>query len=664
MAGSGRGRHGRRYRYGAYTGGPDPLAPPFDVREAVDAVGERVLAGESLREALRDVLRQGTDGRRGLDDLLSRLRRRRNEVARSGRLDGAVTRAAALLDQALATERDALSARPEGDLDADFAKARLESLPDSTAAAVRELRDYEWTSPEARQLYDQILGDLREQVLDRQFAGMREALKQAATDPGAQAAMREMLQDLNQLLRDHADGKDTDDSFAEFMAKHGDTLGESPENVDELIDLLARRAAAGQQLMNSLTPEQRAELGDLMNQALGESGLGDEMAELSLNLRDLRPDLAWSGRRRLGGEEPLGYADATSVLQELSELDSLAQSLGGDPMESGLDAVDVDAVERQLGRGAADDVRRLAELERQLRSQGWLNRGPEGLTLSPKALRRIAATALRTVFAEVEKGRRGEHDVASAGAAGDLTGSSRRWQLGDTQPLDVVRTVSNAIRRQAGENPTGTVTLDVEDFEVAETEQRSGAAVALLVDLSFSMVMEGRWGPMKQTALALAHLVATRYPQDALQIIGFGRYAQTLSLSELAAVEPDFEQGTNLAHALALAGRHLRKHSGADPVVMVVTDGEPTAHLDPDGYSEFHWPPAPETVQATVTEVDHLARYGAVVNLFMLGEQPGLRRFVDAVARRCGGRVLTPDPDDLGEYVVADYLRLRHSRSR
>jgi uncharacterized protein with von Willebrand factor type A (vWA) domain len=288
-----------------------------------------------------------------------------------------------------------------------------------------------------------------------------------------------------------------------------------------------------------------------------------------------------------------------------------------------------------------------------------MTRGADGLTLSPKALRRLGGTALRTVFSQLDGGRRGQHDLRSAGAAGEITGASRRWEYGDEQPIDVVRTIANAVRRGGASTP---VALTVDDFEVVETERRASAAVALCVDLSFSMISEGRWGPMKQTALALSHLVATRFPQDALQIIGFGRYAMQLSQAELAAIEPDMVQGTNLQHALRLAGRHLRRHPGSEPVVLVVTDGEPTAHLQGDGEAVFSWPPMRETVYATVSEVDNLTRYGVTLNLFMLGEDPGLRRFVDAVARRSGGRVFTPDAADLGRYVVSDYIRARRGR--
>ncbi|MCW6005433.1 hypothetical protein K1W54_12695 [Micromonospora sp. CPCC 205371] len=642
-----------RYRYGAWRGGPDPLAPPYDVRAAVDRVGSEVLGGGSLRDALRNLLRRGPDGGRGLDELAARARRLRREAMRRGNLDGAVTRSQALLDQALAAERDELSRRP-GD-DARFARARLDNLPRSTARAVEELSDYEWASDEARGLYQQILDGLRDEVLEQRFAGLREGL----SDPAAQQRMAEMLRDLNDLLDRHARGEDTTDTFAEFMRRHGDYFPEKPATVDELIDALARRAAAGERLMRSLSPQQQEELSRLMAQALGNAGLAGEMDRLTANLRTLRPDLAWDRRAQVRGREGLGYGEAAGALAEIGDLDDLLDQLGQEHPGATLDDVDVESVERILGRDAAGDVRRLQELERELRRQGWVTRGADGLTLSPKALRRLGATALRTVFADLSGRRRGEHDLRDAGAAGEITGASRAWAYGDEQPIDVVRTVGNAVRRRGEAVP---VELTVDDFEVVETERRASAAVALCVDLSFSMVADGRWGPMKQTALALSHLVATKFPQDALQIVGFGRYAMPLTPTELAAVEPDYVQGTNLHHALKLAGRHLRKHSGSEPVVLVVTDGEPTAHLEADGEAVFYWPPLRETVEATITEVDQLTRYGATLNLFMLGEDEALRRFVDAVARRSGGRVFTPDAEDLGRYVVADYIRARRGR--
>ncbi|GAA3952461.1 vWA domain-containing protein [Actinoplanes auranticolor] len=650
---------GNRFRYGVWRDGPDPLAPPYDVRAAVDEVGERVLSGDNLRDALRDLLRRGPRDGRGLDDLEARARRMRREALRRGNLDGAVTRAQQLLDQAVAAERDELRGR-EGD-DARFQEAVLDNLPRSTAQAVQELSDYQWASDEARATYQQILDQLRRDVVEQRFAGMKDALQ--GRDPATDARVAEMVGDLNELLGKHARGEDTDDAFQQFMAKHGEFFPENPQTIDELVDSLARRAAAAERLMRSLSPQQREELAQLMDQALGNGPLRGQLAELTDNLRALRPELNWNRGERMRGNEDLGYGDATAALGELGELDDLLEQLGQEHPGATLDDVDVEAVERQLGRGAADDVRRLRELERELRRQGWVTRDEDGLTLSPKALRRLGRTALAQVFSDLSGKKRGSHDLRDAGAAGDLIGSSRRWQFGDEQPLDVVRTIGNAVRRRAG-GGVGTlpVRLEPEDFEVAETERRASAVVALCVDLSYSMFADGRWGPMKQTALALSHLVATQFPQDSLQIIGFGRYAMSLSQGELAAIEPDMVQGTNLQHALKLAGRHLRRHPGAEPVVLVVTDGEPTAHLEDDGQAYFNWPTLPETVQLTVREVDLLTRYGATLNVFMLGEDPGLRRFVDAVAKRSGGRVFSPDVSELGRYVVDDYVRSRRGK--
>ena len=658
----------RTFRYGPWDGGPDPLASPYDVREALDQLGREVLAGASLREALRDLLRSGPEGRRGLDDLLARARRHREEVRRRGDLAGTLDRVRQMLDQALAAEKDTL-ARDESD-DARLHELELDTLPDDPARAVRELASYDWQSEEARQTYEQIQAMLRREVLDAQFAGMKQAL--SGQDPAASEAVREMLADLNPLLAAHARGEDTTDRFAEFMDRHGQFFPENPHTTDELIDLLARRAAAAERLMRSLSPEQRDELARLMQEALGDPNLASQLAQLRDNLHALRPGLDWDARARMRGQEPLGYGEAVEAVADLADLEALIEQLAQEHPGATLDDVDVEALERQLGPGAAVDVRALRELEQELERQGYVARGPDGLRLTPKALRRLGEAALRRVFDQLSSSGRGDHDDHRTGAADELTGSSREWRFGDEHPIDATRTVHNAVLRSASEGrvdrgrPQGAqpVQLQVEDFAIAETERRSSAAVALCVDLSYSMVQEGRWGPMKQTALALSHLVATRFRQDALEIIGFDRTARRLSPVQLAEIEPDWIQGTNLQHALMLAGRHVRRHPDAEPVILVVTDGEPTAHLLSDGTPFFSWPTTHETLRATITEVDALTRYGATLNVFMLGEDEGLARFVDAVVRRNGGRTFTPDLERLGDFVVADYLRARRGFRR
>lgn len=646
---------GHRFRYGSWRDGPDPLAPPYDVRAALDAVGRDVLAGGSLREALSDLLRRGLDGRRGLDELAARVRRLRNEARRRGDLGGTLDQVRAALDQALAQERDQLAG--EVGEDARWAEMELATLPDETAGAVRALDGYDWHSAEARATYESIKEMLRREVLGAQFAGLKQALEDP--DPETMQRVKDMLADLNALLAAHARGEDTEDRFREFMERHGDLFPENPQNVDELIDALARRQAAADRLMASLSPEQREQLGQLMSDAMSDPDLASEMAQLSDNLRALRPG---SGRAPVPshGAEPLGYSDAVESLAELADLEALEQALSQSHTGASLDDVDVDALEERLGGAAAADFRALRELEHELERQGYVVRGDDGLRLTPRAVRRLGESALRRVFAQIDAAGSGDHEDHRTGSADELVGSSRPWVFGDELPIDAVRTVSNALRR-GGQIPGR---LLVEDFEVVETERRTTAAVALLVDLSFSMVQEGRWGPMKQTALALSHLVSTRFRRDALEIVGFNLTARRLTPVQLADVEPEWVQGTNLQHALMLAARHLRRHPDAEPVVMVVTDGEPTAHLAADGTPTFRWPTTQETLRATVGQVDELARYGASINFFMLGDDPGLARFVDAVARRAGGRVFTPDVARLGEYVVADYLRARRGRRR
>jgi len=413
-------------------------------------------------------------------------------------------------------------------------------------------------------------------------------------------------------------------------------------------------------MMASLRPEQREQLAQLLSQSLADADLASQMAQLADNLRALRPGLE-RGPAQMQGGEPLGYSAAVEAVADLADLEALEQQLGESSAGSPLDDVDVETLERHLGSDAAADLRALRDLERELERQGFVTRSDDGLRMTPRAIRRLGETALKRVFEQIAASGTGDHDDRRTGAADERTGLTRAWEFGDDLPLDAVRTVSNAVRRGGFRSSNGPALL-VEDFEVVETERRTTAAVALLVDLSYSMVHEGRWGPMKQTALALSHLVQTRFRQDSLEVIGFNLLARRLSPVQLAEVEPEWVQGTNLQHALMLAGRHLRRHPDAEPVVMVVTDGEPTAHLLGDGTPYFDWPPTRETIRATVTQVDEIVRWGATLNMFMLGEDPGLARFVDAIARRSGGRVFTPDIGRLGEYVVADYLRARRGR--
>ncbi len=653
----------RASRYGRYAGGPDPLAPPVDLSEALAAIGDDVMAGYSPERALREYLRRGSSSREGLDDLARRVNARRRDLLSRYRMDGTLAEVKELLDHAVAAERrELLRDAMMDDDDRAFRELRLDNLSPSTAAAVNELTDYDWASAEARQDYEKIKDLLGRELLDQRFAGMKQALENATEED--RAAINAMLDDLNELLDKHRRGEDSPEDFEDFMAKHGQFFPENPRDVEELIDALAQRAAAAQRLLRSMSAEQREELMRLSAQAFGSPELMAQLDRLDSSLQALRPGENWSGGEQFTGEEGMGLGDGTGVLQDLAELDSLAEQLGQNYGGARLDDLDLDALARQLGNEAAVDARTLAELEKALREGGFLRRDASGdLRLSPQAMRRLGKALLADAAKQLS-GRQGNRDTRLAGAAGEPTGASRAWQFGDSEPWDVTRSLTNAITRTAGEgrDPRRGVRLEIADVEVVETEARTSSAVALLVDTSFSMAAEGRWVPMKRTALALHHLVSSRFRGDRLELISFGRWAQSREITDLTALPPVREQGTNLHHGLLLANRFFRQHPSMQPVLLVVTDGEPTAHLTGGGDAWFDWPPAPETIALTVAELDKTSRLGAAPIFFRLGDDPGLARFLGQLARRSGGRVVAPDLSDLGSAVVGEYLTARFRR--
>jgi len=650
------------YRYGPYHDGPDPLEPPYDVRGAVDALGESVLDGSDPASALRELLRRGMSGHKGLDDLLRRVRERQRELRDRGRLDGILEQARALLDTAVGQERAELFPDPADE--ARLREAELDALPSDTAQAVRRLADYDWRSAAARETFEKLKDLLRREVLDSQFRGMKQSLQQP--DPAAMQRVKDMMAALNAMLDADAQGIHTQQDFDDFMAQYGDLFPDSPANLDELVDSLVRRMSAAQRLLNSLTDAQREELAAVMAQTLEDAGLAAEMARLADALRARRPDMDFDGwpAEQMTGQNQLGLSEATTALADLADLAELEDALRQDYPGARLDDIDEEAVRRALGRQAVDDMEALRQIERELERQGYLQRSDGKLELTPKAVRRLGETALRRVFAELPERGHGDHDQHDAGQAGEHTGSTRPWIFGDEQAIDAPTTVRNALLRNGLPETDRPVRLSVSDFEVTETERRTTAAVCLLVDLSYSMALRGTWGVAKQTALALHALIRSKYPQDSIQVIGFSNYARELRETDLAGLGWDMVQGTNLHHALVLAGRFLDRRPEQNPVVLVVTDGEPTAHLRRDGQSYFDWPPSPETLELTLAEVDKMTRRRATLNVFMLADDARLTAFVDEVARRNGGRVLRALPENLGEYVVRDFLRARRNGSR
>jgi uncharacterized protein with von Willebrand factor type A (vWA) domain len=642
----------RRARYGRYEGGPDPLAPPVDLSEVLDAIGEDVMAGSSPERAMREFLRRGGADQTGLDDLARRVAERRRELTRKHNLDGTLQEVKELLEKAVLTERKQLARDTElDDGDRMLSEMQLDALPTSPAAAVTELSEYDWKSSEARADFEKIKDLLGREMLDQRFAGMKDALENATDDD--RAAIAEMMKDLNELLAAHQRGEDSQEQFDDFMQKHGDYFPDNPANIDELLDSLAQRAAAAQRMRNSMTEEQRDELDALAQQAFGSPELMQSLSQLDGTLRALRPGENWGGSEQLDGEHGLGLGDGTGVFQDIAELDALSDQLSQSYNGSRMDDLDLDSLSRQLGDEAAVDARTLQQLEKALRDSGTMKRGSDGqLKLTPKAMRQLGKALLRDV-ADRMSGRQGNRDLRQAGAAGERSGATREWAFGDTEGWDIPRTITNALSRSAAARPAGDgaslggpVRIEIGDVEVQETEARTQACVALLVDTSFSMAMDGRWVPMKRTALALHSLITSRFRGDDLQLIAFGRHAEVMDIEQLTALDAQYDKGTNLHHALLLANRHFRKHPSAQPVLLIVTDGEPTSHLEASGDVFFAYPPHPVTVAVAVRELDNSKRLGAQTTFFRLGEDPGLALFINSL-------------DDLGAAVVSSYLGSR-----
>ncbi|WP_232680510.1 VWA domain-containing protein [Nocardioides sp. R-C-SC26] len=649
-----------RTRFKRYDGG-DPLAPPVDLAEALEAIGEDVMAGYSPERAMREFLRRGpstgSGTGKGLDDLARQVAQRRRELLDRHNLDGTLAEIRELLDRAVLEERKQLARDAMmDDADRAFREMQLENLSPNTAAAVTELGDYDWQSPEARRDFEQIKDLLGRELLDQRFAGMKQALENASD--ADRAAVQKMVSDLNDLVEKHARGEDTDEDFERFMAEHGQHFPENPRNVEELLDTLAQRSAAAQRMLNSMSPEQRQQLMELSAQAFGSPELMDSLARLDSNLQALRPGEDWSGSESFGGGQGLGLGDGTGVLQDLADLDALSDQLSQGYGGARLDDVDLDKLARQLGDQAAVDARTLQQLEQALRNGGTLRRGSDGqLKLTPKAMRQLGKALLRDV-ADKMSGRQGQRDMDKAGAAGERSGATRGWAFGDTEPWDIGRTTLNGVLRRAAD-PSDTRRIAIDDVEVQETEARTQACVALLVDTSFSMAMDGRWVPMKRTALALHTLIRSRFRGDHLQLITFGRHAEVMDIEQLTALDSRWDKGTNLHHGLLLANRHFRKHPNSQPVLLIVTDGEPTSHLEPDGEVFFSYPPHPLTIAYAVRELDNARRLGAQTTFFRLGEDPGLERFIGSMAQRVDGTVVSPELDDLGAAVVGSYLGSR-----
>jgi uncharacterized protein with von Willebrand factor type A (vWA) domain len=647
-----------RFRYSRWDGTQNPIGDDLSVQSLVDAVSDDILDGLGPDLAFEQMMRRGVPGQfGGIQSLQERIRRARAQQQQAGQLDGWLEELRGALDKVMDQERATL-ARRDADDDARMRESFLDSLPSSVAGSINELKSYDFQDSDARRDFAELLERIRQEMLAAYGDKMAQGMKNMS--PEELAAMRDMLADLNRMLEQRREGTGpSDEEFAGFMARHGQFFPENPRTLDELIAALARRMAAMSQLMASLPRDKREELMRLSEEIMGDLGLSFEMSRLQESLRDLLPATSWDESAGIDGDRPLGLQESLQAIEKLADLDDLECTLKMDGPNSSLEDVDVDKLRRALGDDAAQDLQRMKQVERALEEAGIMVRRGGKLEMTPRGVRKLGERALVTVFEKLEADRPGSHDVREAGGNGEATGQTRPWRWGDQFRIHVQKTVGNAVMR-TGPTDHG-VKLTPQDFEIEEAEARTSTATVLLLDMSFSMPLRGHWTHAKRMALALHSLISNKYPEDKLSIVGFSDIAREMKPQDLVDVDWEPVKGTNMAHAFNLAGRLLAKQRGASKQILLVTDGEPTAHIEGE-YVFFQWPPVRETLEQTYKEAMRLARSGITLNVFMLEDDPGLVSFMDRLAKIVTGRVFAINDDALGEYVVKDYLSTRAAR--
>jgi len=666
----------RRFRYSPWDGTQRGFE--FDAADLMEQITDDLLYHGDLNAALRRMLQDGFRDRngdriQGLREMLERLRSERQERLDRFDLGGVFDEIAKELREVVEQERSALDemsdeARGSGDdrrrelTDQVVAERnmQLEMLPNDLAGQVRSLQAYDFTSSEAQERFDELVERLRQQLMQQAVDQMSGAMQDMS--PEDMSRMKDMLAALNDMLAQRAAGQEPD--FDRFMDEFGDFFPENPSTLDELLEVMAQRMAAMQAMLNSMTPEQRQQLMDLSNQLLEDMDLAFQMDQLGQNLRGMFPDAGWQRQYDFGGVDPLDFPQAMQAMSDLGDLDQLENLLKGTVNPGALAEVDIERARELVGDETAESMARMAELAKMLEEAGLVNNVEGRLEMTPEGLRRLGKNALAQLFKRLSRDLLGGHRIDRLGVGHERTYDTKAYEWGDPFNLNINRTIGNAVRRRAGEGAVGgRVHLTADDFEIEQTEQSVRTATVLMLDLSLSMPMRENFLPAKKVAMALHSLISMQYPRDYLGIVGFSEVARVLEAHQLPEVSWDFVYGTNMQHGFVLARQLLARQHGTKQIIMI-TDGEPTAHINGYGEPEFHYPPIRATVDATLLEVMRCTRDGIRINTFMLDADRGLQHFVERMTELNRGRAFFTSPDTLGDFVLVDFLEQKRSMLR
>jgi uncharacterized protein with von Willebrand factor type A (vWA) domain len=677
----GRCAPGRRYRagmarptfrYSRWDG--TQVGFDLDADAIFDEITDDLLYHGDLNAALRRLMQQGFEDDQGNDvqglrELMQRLRDARRERLENTDLGGVYDEIADALREVVDQERAALDRRLDEAREAGDARRQelaeasttekhmhLDMLPPDLAGQVQSLSQYDFESAEAQARFDELMDQLRQQLAQQYFDQMAGAMSNP--DPAAMQRTKDMMAALNELLEKHQRGEDTPEDFQRFMDEYGEFFPENPEDVEELLRAMAERMAQMQAMLNSMTPEQRAQLQGLAEQLLEDMDLNFLASQLGQNLQQMFPQLDWNRSYDFSGDNPMGFAEAAQLMAELGDLDQLENLLQSATQPGALAEADLDRARELLGDDAAKSLEQLSKLAKQLEEAGLIQNKEGRLELTPRGLRRIGDNALDDLFSKLAKDKLGRHELSSSGIGHERTYETKAYEWGDPFNLHIGRTVRNAVSRAGSGTP---VQLTPEDFEIERTETVVRSATVLMLDLSLSMPMRDNFLPAKKVAMALHALISGQFPQDYLGLVGFSKVAHVLTPAQLPEVSWDYDYGTNMQHGLQLARQLLSRQSGTKQIIMI-TDGEPTAHFEP-GMAQpyFNYPPVQETIDATVREVIRCTKDDIRINTFMLDATQYLKTFIEKISRMNGGRAFFTTPETLGDYVLVDFVE--HKRA-
>ena len=638
----------------------------LDADEVMDALADDLMSYGDLSAALQRLYRWGTGDMAGLEQLLRQLRERRERQLARYDLDSTVESIREQLQDVIDTERVGIDhrveqAQPERrKLMEKLAKQRrgqLDRMPDDLGGRMKALRQYEFMDDEARDKFERLLQQLQEQVLNQMFQGLKQSIESMTRED--LGLVREMVRDLNRMLEQRRQGRDTSAQFRDFMQKYGHLFPPGIETLDQLLEHLQRQMAQMNSLMQSLSPQARDELRRMMDELLQDDSLRLELARLGAMMQQLMPPSELTERYPFFGDEPLSMQAAMDLMEQLQQMDRLESQLERGSFR--LNDIDRGLLERTLGPEARQQLDRMRQMTEVLEKAGYVERRDRRLELTPRGMRRIGQGALRDIFDQLKKSRMGQHQIRPTGQGIESGEEIKAYEYGDPFLLDLNETLFNALERQG---PGVPVSIEPADFAIHRTEHSTQASTVLMIDMSRSMFLRGCFLAAKKVAIALDSLIRSQFPRDSLYVVGFSSYAVELKPQSLPAITlNDYVYGTNMQHGFQVARSLLAKHRGNRQVIMV-TDGEPTAHLDEKGHPFFSYPPSFRTIQETLREVRRCTRDRIVINTFMLERGPYLTEFVNQMTRINKGRAFFVSPERLGEYLLVDYVSGKQRRQR